>query len=228
MPLPENPRISIVIPTLDEAAVVSEAIASAAGAYEVIVVDGGSADATPSLAAACGARVLRSPRGRGRQLAVGAAAAGGDVLLFLHADSRLPTGYADAVSEVVRQGCSWGRFDLRFDGGGVLISLIAKLISWRSRLTRGATGDQAIFAVRPAYERVGGFVEEGLFEDVSLCRRLKRDGRMGIPRGYVITSARRWQQGGALRTSVRMWCLKALYLAGVSPAALERHYRNIR
>jgi rSAM/selenodomain-associated transferase 2 len=222
-------RISVIIPTLDEAELIAGTLDSTTGAQEVIVVDGGSSDATISIATARGARILRAARGRGRQLAAGADAATGDVLLFLHADSVLPTGYAEFVRDVVvGQGCSWGRFDLRFDAGGPLLSLIARLISWRSRLTRGATGDQAIFALRDTYQRVGGFAELGLFEDVSLCRRLKRDGRMGIPNGYVVTSARRWRRHGALRTSFRMWGLKALYLAGVRPAVLERYYRDVR
>jgi len=227
--LEDRLRVSVIVPTLEEAAVVRAALVSATGAAEVIVVDGGSTDATVAIAEAAGARIVRTRHGRGRQLAAGARAATGDVLLFLHADSRLPDAYVESVIEVVaREGCSWGRFDLRFDDGGVLLALIARLISWRSRLTHGATGDQAIFVTRTAYERVGGFVEEGLFEDVGLCRRLKRDGKMGVAKGYVVTSTRRWRQGGTLRTSLRMWCLKALYLAGVSPATLERHYRDVR
>jgi rSAM/selenodomain-associated transferase 2 len=222
-------RISVIIPTLEEAKMIGTALASAAGADEVVVADGGSSDATVAIAEAAGARVLKTARGRGRQLAAGAAIAGGDILLFLHADSRLPVGFAESVADVVyRRGCSWGRFDLRFDEGGALLSLIARLISWRSRLTRGATGDQAIFVTRAAFDRVGGFTEVGLFEDVSLCRRLRRDGTMGVPKGFVVTSVRRWRTEGAWRTSLRMWSLKALYLMGVSPEKLERHYRDIR
>lgn len=195
----------------------------------MIVADGGSSDATVAIAVAAGARIVCTARGRGRQLAAAARTATGDILVFLHADSKLPSGFAESVVDVVyRRGCSWGRFDLRFDADGALLSLISRLISWRSRLTRGATGDQAIFVTRAAYDRVGGFTEEGLFEDVSLCRRLKRAGKMGVPEGFVVTSARRWHADGTWRTSLRMWCLKALYLLGVSPRALERHYRDVR
>jgi hypothetical protein len=150
-------------------------------------------------------------------------------LLFLHADTRLPAGFAHEVRRIVTSGrCSWGRFDLRFDRDTLLLALIARLISWRSRLTRGATGDQAIFVRRDAYERVGGISEDVLFEDVSLCRRLKRDGRMGVPAGVVITSSRRWRRGGTIRTSLLMWTLKGLYLAGVPAARLARFYPNVR
>ena len=124
--------------------------------------------------------------------------------------------------------CSWGRFDLRFDRDTPLLALIARLISWRSRVTRGATGDQAIFVRRDAFERVGGISEDVLFEDVSLSRRLKRDGRMGVPAGVVVTSSRRWRHGGTIRTSLLMWTLKGLYLAGVPAARLARFYPNVR
>jgi len=222
-------RVSVVIPTVNEESGIEAALASTEGAYEVIVVDGGSTDRTAAIAAANGARVLATARGRGRQMAAGARAATGDVLLFLHADSRLPSGFAESVIDVIsRRACTWGRFDIRFDRGGPLLGTIARLISWRSRLTRGATGDQAIFVSYAAYRRVGGFSEQGLFEDVALCRRLRRDGPMGVPTGVVITSARRWRAQGTLRTSVRMWCLKGLYLLGVSSETLERYYRDAR
>jgi rSAM/selenodomain-associated transferase 2 len=222
-------RVSVVIPTLDEEEAIASALASAQAAHEVIVVDGGSTDRTVEIATAMGARVLLSGRGRGRQLSAGAADATGDVMLFLHADSQLPFGFVECVVDVIHgKGCSWGRFDIRFDEGGPILRLIAHLISWRSRWTRGATGDQAIFVSRRAYDRVGGFPEQGLFEDVALCRRLKRDGPMGVARGRVVTSARRWRRHGTIRTSLRMWSLKGLYLLGVRAESLERYYRNVR
>jgi rSAM/selenodomain-associated transferase 2 len=222
-------RISVIIPTLEEESAIASTIVSAAGADEILVIDGGSRDRTCEIATAVGARLVTSVPGRGRQLAAGARAARGDVLLFLHADTRLPAGFAHEVRRIVTSGrCSWGRFDLRFDRDTLLLALIARLISWRSRLTRGATGDQAIFVRRDAYERVGGISEDVLFEDVSLCRRLKRDGRMGVPAGVVITSSRRWRRGGTIRTSLLMWTLKGLYLAGVPAARLARFYPNVR
>jgi rSAM/selenodomain-associated transferase 2 len=222
-------RISVVVPTLNEERSIEAALASSEGVHERIVVDGGSSDRTCPIAAAAGANVLRCAAGRGRQLAAGARAATGDILLFLHADTRLPAGFAHDVGRLLgEEGCSWGRFDLRFDRSTPLLALIARLISWRSWLTRGATGDQAIFVTRDAYDRIGGISEDVLFEDVALCRRLKRAGKMGIPRGFVVTSSRRWRQRGAIRTSLLMWALKFLYLAGVPAERLARFYANIR
>lgn len=222
-------EISVVIPTLNEEATIVAALASAGDAYERIVVDGGSSDRTREIAVASGARVIEEGRGRGRQLAAGARVATGEVLLFLHADTRLPAGFAADVSAVLsRPRCTWGRFDVRFDQNTPLLAAIARLISWRSRFTRGATGDQAIFVRASAYREVGGFHEDSLFEDVDLCRRLKRQGKMGVPARPVVTSSRRWLAEGGIRTSVRMWTLKALYLAGVPAARLERYYRDVR
>jgi rSAM/selenodomain-associated transferase 2 len=180
------------------------------------------------VAAAAGARVMTSNRGRGTQLACGAVAAHGDVLLFLHADTLLPVGFREEVLRIVGGGAVWGRFDVRFDEGTPLVHAIAHLISWRSRLTRGATGDQAMFVRRDVFDRIGGFREAVLFEDVDLSRRLKRSGRMGIPGHPVVTSARRWRRHGAVRTSLRMWTLKLLYLAGVPASTLARYYPNTR
>jgi rSAM/selenodomain-associated transferase 2 len=223
-------RISVIIPTLDEEHSVASAIASAAGATEILVVDGGSRDRTCEIAVTAGAEVLVAwAAGRGSQLSAGARAATGEILLFLHADTRLPAGFAAEVCRLLMvEGCTWGRFDVRFDRETPLLALIARLISYRSRLTHGATGDQAIFVRRDAYDRVGGITEDLLFEDVALCRRLKRDGPMGVPRGSVITSSRRWRRSGPLRTSLRMWVLKLLYLAGVPASSLVRFYPPVR
>jgi len=218
-------KVSVVIPTLDEQETLPAALAAAAEADEIIVVDGGSRDATASIAVDYGAQVIACRRGRGRQLECGARAAKGDVLLFVHADTMLPAGFRREIVELIASGHAvWGRFDLRFDRGGPLLRLIARLISLRSRLSRVATGDQAIFARRDAFDAVGGFHEPVLFEDVDLCRRLKRFGTMGVPRSSVVTSARRWRKHGTWRTTVRMWSLKFLYLCGVPSDWLERHY----
>jgi rSAM/selenodomain-associated transferase 2 len=193
------------------------------------VVDGGSSDATCDVVGATGHRLLRSMRGRGVQLNLGAEAATGDVLLFLHADTQLPDQFArDVVSCLTKDDADWGRFDLRFDAGGPLMRLIARLICWRSRLTQVGTGDQAIFVRRDVFEELGGFREQQLFEDLDLCRRLKRGRRMAIPTRPVITSSRRWREDGAVRTSLRMWALKLAYLAGVPSERLARVYRDVR
>ena len=163
------------------------------------------------------------------QLNAGAQVATGDVLLFLHADTQLPSHFVrDVVAALADTDAVWGRFDIRFDAGGPFLRLIARLICWRSRMTRVGTGDQAIFVRRDAFEELGGFKERQLFEDIDLCRRLKRRGRMAIPRGVAITSSRRWREEGAIRTSLLMWALKLAYLAGVPSERLARVYRDVR
>jgi len=221
-------KVSVIVPTLNEARLIDGTLAAAADADQLIVVDGGSNDGTPALARGRGALVLHGMRGRGRQLAKGAAAATGDILLFLHADTILPRGFREEVCALVESGCAWGRFNVRFDHGSALVHLIARLISLRSRLTRVATGDQAIFVSRRAFTAVGGLREDTLFEDIDLCRRLKRHGPMGIPAQPVVTSARRWRTDGAWRTSFLMWALKLLYLAGVPADRLASRYRDVR
>jgi len=224
-------RLSIIVPVLNESAILARSLATVVGADgvdEVIVVDGGSSDDTRAIAAAVGAQLLTSERGRGLQMNAGAAAATGELLLFLHADTELPLGFAQELRRVIEKGAGWGRFDLRFDQGGLLLGLIAWLISRRSRLTRCATGDQAIFVRRELFESVGGYTEGLLFEDVALCRRLKHLAVMGIPQHPVVTSSRRWRRAGTLRTSLLMWGLKLLYLAGFPSPRLARFYRDVR
>jgi rSAM/selenodomain-associated transferase 2 len=220
-------RLSVIIPTLNEGANVARAIRSAAEAEEILVVDGGSVDQTMDAARDAGARVVVSQRGRGRQLAHGAAIATGDVLLFLHADTALPAGFRADVADVLA-AAEWGRFDLRFDEGGPLLRFIAVLISLRSRVSRVATGDQAIFVKRDLFDIAGGIREPELFEDIDLCRRLRRHGRMGVPARPAVTSARRWRSAGTWRTTFLMWTLKLAYLCGVPAERLHRYYRDVR
>ena len=227
--MPDQTQISVIIPALNEAESIADAVVSADGADEVIVVDGGSHDATREYAAHAGARVISSDRGRARQMNVGADAAVGKLLVFVHADTRLPSGFRAQLLKVTRgDEVRWGRFDLRFDAGGPLIRLIAWLINTRSRITGGATGDQAIFVTADAFRELGGYRDMPLFEDVELCRRLKRGYRMGIPSSPVVTSSRRWRTDGAIRVSLQMWSLKLMYLAGVSPQRLAKLYRDVR
>ncbi len=205
------------------------AVASAAEAFEVLVVDGGSRDRTVELARAAGATVLKAGRGRARQMNAGAGLARGEVLLFLHADSRLPEGFAREVLRLTGDGShGWGRFDLELDGGGCMLSMVAWAVSLRSRLTRTPGGDQAIFVRRDLFERVGGYPDQPLFEDMELARRLRRLGPMAVPPGRVTSSARRWQSAGLWPTIARMWMLRLLYLAGVSAERLARFYPDLR
>ena len=193
------------------------------------MVDGGSEDGTPHAAHPLSDRVLVAPRGRARQMNAGAEAARGRVLLFLHADTRLPaTAEADVEGCMADPACVGGRFDIRLDSSRPLLRIVGRMISLRSRLTRVATGDQAIFVRRTAFERLGGFPEIPIMEDVAFCRELKREGPIACLRSQVVSSARRWEQNGPVRTILLMWTLKLLYLAGVPPARLKRLYSEAR
>ena len=223
-------RISIIVPALNEAAGIREALAPLqplrARGHEVVVVDGGSTDGTPALAAPLADRVLASGRGRAVQQNAGAAAASGDVLLFLHADTRLPDG-ADALvlGGLRRTGRGWGRFDVRLSGRHPLLRVVERMIGMRSRLSGIATGDQAIFVRREWFQRVGGFPPLPLMEDVAITRALKRLGPPLCLRARVTTSSRRWEERGVARTVVLMWRLRWAYSRGADPAELARRYR---
>ncbi len=223
-------RLSIIVPTLDEAsgiaAVLMPLAAMRARGAEVVVVDGGSSDGTREIAAPLADKVIASRRGRAAQMNAGARAAAGDVLLFLHADCVLP-GSADlAVLQGLAGGSRrWGRFDVRIASRSRLLGLVGFMMNWRSRLTGIATGDQAIFVTREAFDAVGGFPDQPLMEDIALSRALKRVSPPLCLRGPVATSARRWEQGGAWRTIALMWRLRLAYFFGADPAALAQAYR---
>src|SRR5437879_1027424 len=175
------------------------------------------------------ATCLPSPGSRAQQMNAGAAAARADVLLFLHADTRLPAGYAQAVAGALADpAVVGGRFDVRLDAAGLAYRALGRLISLRSRLTRVATGDQAIFVRRAVFERLGGYPLVPLMEDVALSRAMKRAGRVACLNETVTTSARRWQRHGVARTVLVMWALRAAYYAGVPPARLARIYPDAR
>lgn len=221
--------LSIIIPTLNEAAGIVGVLVALQplrrrGA-EVIVADGGSADATCALAAPLVDSVITASRGRARQMNAGARHARGDVLLFLHADTRLPES-ADSLlaSELVGERWLWGRFDVAIGGTHRLLSVVAWFMNRRSRLTGIATGDQAMFVRRRAFAAVAGFPEIPLMEDVALSCRLKCLGRPLCLRERAITSGRRWEQRGVLRTVALMWRLRASYWLGVDPARLAQAY----
>ena len=220
-------RLTIVVPVLNEASIIVDALTALAplrarGA-EIVVVDSGSSDGSPDLARPFADQVIEAPRGRGAPLNVGAALGGGDALLFLHADTALPPN-ADRLIAAALMRRAWGRFDLRIAGRHPFLAVIARMINWRSWLTGIATGDQAIFVTRAAFLAVGGFPELPLMEDIAISRRLKRLCRphcIGVP---VITSGRRWEHHGVLRTILLMWRLRLAYYFGVEPARLARRY----
>ncbi len=221
--------LSIIVPVLDEAANLERLLpdldALCPGA-EVIVVDGGSSDHTTLVVRGRpNARYLVSERGRARQMNAGARAARGDIFLFLHADTRLPAGAAAAIARALADpAVVGGRFDVRFSSPRWPFRLIAAFMNWRSRLTRVATGDQAIFLHRAAFEILGGYPDIPLMEDVELSARLKRLGEIRRLRLKVTTSPRKWEQDGILRTVVLMWTLRLLYFCGVDPVRLHRWY----
>jgi rSAM/selenodomain-associated transferase 2 len=191
---------------------------------ELVVADGGSRDGTPEIAAAFADAVIDAPRGRARQMNAGAAASRGDILLFLHADTLLPPAGVAAVMAAIEDGAQWGRFDVRIAGQAPLLRVVARMMNWRSRLTGIATGDQAIFVRREMFERVGGYPELPLMEDIRLSATLKRLAPPACLREQVTTSGRRWEQRGVLRTILFMWWLRAAFFLGASPTWLARLY----
>jgi rSAM/selenodomain-associated transferase 2 len=229
MDIAATPAISIIVPVLNEAATVLETLALLQPlrerGHEVIVVDGGSDDATRDIASPLADRLLHAPRGRARQLQAGAEASRGEILWFLHADTQVPEDCDRLIINALRSG-GWGRFDVHFPGGGLRMRLVASAMNLRSRLTGIATGDQGIFASRALFGRVNGYPDIPLMEDIALCRALRRETRPVCLRTRLGTSPRRWQTGGYLRTVLLMWGLRLGYFIGVPPARLAKYYAN--
>lgn len=223
------PFLSIIIPVLNEADHIADLLADLQGlrrrGVELIVVDGGSEDATLARARGMADHLLSSPPGRARQMNAGAAVAQGEVLLFLHADTRLPAAASDLIREALAgEDRQWGRFDVRLSGRHVLFRLIERSMNWRSGLTGMVTGDQALFVLRETFRQVGGFPDIPLMEDIAISRKLRKRSRpvcLSVP---VVTSSRRWEQAGILRTVFLMWALRLAYFMGVSPRRLAAIY----
>ena len=230
--------IAVVIPTLNEERVLSRTLLAVRQLCfdEVILVDGGSRDRTVSIAqgqlpglSLQPAQVLVAEPGRARQMNAGARATRSGVLLFLHADTLLPPETRTEIERVLEN--PWyvgGRFDVRFEDDRGWAWLVSRLMNWRSRWSGIATGDQAIFVRRSAFDDLGGFADVPLMEDIELTRRLKRAGSLAALRAKVTTSFRRWEQQGALRTILQMWLLRLLYWIGVPPKILHQLYVAIR
>lgn len=222
-------RLSIVIPTLNEAPRIAELLTEISPlADEVWVSDGGSDDATLHLAEAAGAQVVSGSAGRGSQLNRGAEQCKGDVLLFLHADTQLPPGAREKVLEAVAQGAIGGGFKVRFDDRRRLMCLGEKLINLRCRLTGCPLGDQAQFITRTAFDGLGGFAQWPILEDLDFARRMKKSGPTVIIQAPVRTAARRFLGQGIARTIATNWLIWGLYFVGVSPQRLACLYRQIR
>jgi rSAM/selenodomain-associated transferase 2 len=224
-------NVSVIVPVLNEEETIERTLQAlvALGPHEIIVVDGGSRDRTCAICEQFPIQVFAAKRGRARQMNSGARRASGDVLLFLHADTRLPdSALSDVTAALSDPSCVGGRFDVELEGSHWMLRVIGALINYRSRMSKVATGDQALFVRRDVFERIGGFQDIPLMEDVAFCRALKRTGAVACLRSRVVTSARRWERDGVWRTILKMWTLKLGYLAGISPARLKQFYADTR
>lgn len=224
------PFLSIILPVLNEAECIVQTLLKLQGlrlqGSELIVVDGGSQDGTIGLASILADRIIESPRGRAIQMNVGAAAARGEVFLFLHADTTLPDDARLVISKAIDRGADWGRFDVEIEGRIPMLRVIAFMMNLRSRLSGVATGDQAIFVKRAQFERLGGYPPIPLMEDLALSDALKSVSKPASLRSKVATSGRRWEKHGLWRTIFLMWRLRAAFRWGVSPEILARRYQS--
>ena len=218
-------RLSIIVPMLNEEAGIGATLSGLRelGA-EIIAIDGGSSDKSVEIAQALADQVVHATRGRARQMNAGAAVAQGEVLLFLHADTRLPPAVDRLIFEAIAGGADWGRFDVRISGDSIWFPVIAALMNQRSRLTGIATGDQAIFVKRSAFEQVGGFPDLPLMEDIVISQRLKQLSRPACLHAKVTTAGRRWEKHGVLRTILTMWWLRLRFFFGADPKQLAIEY----
>lgn len=223
---------SIIIPVLNEQDILSKQLMSLQSlreaGHEVIVVDGGSHDASVTVATPCVDQIIHSEKGRAKQMNKGASCASHDWLLFLHVDTQLPASVMPSLQKVFDEDfTSWGRFDVRLSGQHVLYRTIAWFMNKRSRLTGIATGDQAMFVKKSSFNAVGGFPDIPLMEDISLSHRLKKTSAPVCLSEYVITSSRRWRNNGIIRTILMMWSLRLAYFLGVSPVILAERYNRV-
>ncbi len=221
--------LSIIIPTLNEAenipALLDSLQPQRQRGVEVVIADGGSTDNTAALARGRADQIITSPPGRARQMNAGAAVANGEILCFLHADTRLPEN-ADGliIDGLTRSRRSWGRFDVRITGSHPLLRLVAHMMNWRSRFTGIATGDQGLFVTRSLFEAAGHFPEIVLMEDIALSRQLKIYGAPLCIAHRLTTSGRRWEKHGVWRTIWLMWRLRLAYRLGADPDKLALRY----
>lgn len=227
-------HLDIIVPVLDERAALPGLLArmrsltATDGDAGVLVVDGGSTDGSAELLRGSRLPWISTRPGRALQMNAGAAVTGGEVLLFLHADTVLPEGALTAVRRAVAAGHAGGFFQVRLASRHRLLRVVGRAISLRSRLTGIATGDQAIFVSRSAFTELGGYAPLPLFEDVDLCRRLRARGTLARLPEMVVTSARRWERHGRWRTILLMWLLRLAYASGIEPRRLSRYYETAR
>jgi len=221
-------KISIIIPVLNEEINLSRISGHLQSirqqGHEIIIVDGGSVDNTLAISYEVTDDVIVSKAGRALQMNSGASVASGDILLFLHADTFLPDNAIQIISDSFQSKNYWGRFDVRLSSSKYVYRLIERLMNLRSCLTSIATGDQAIFVEKNLFNRVGGFPEIALMEDVEISRQLKKTSKPVCLKHKVITSSRRWETNGVVATVLLMWKLRLYYFFGVSPEKLSQLY----
>ncbi|OAI17554.1 TIGR04283 family arsenosugar biosynthesis glycosyltransferase [Methylomonas koyamae] len=224
-------QISLIIPVLNEAGHLAgklRALQVLRDRCQLVLVDGGSHDDSPEIAKSLVDKIILAARGRAIQMNAGALQADAEILLFLHADTRLPDNVIDLISQAVTEGFHWGRFDVAFDNPKPIFKLIAFMMNQRSRLNGIATGDQALFMTRPAFAAVGGFPAIALIEDIAISSKLKKHGKPCCLKAKVLTSARRWQQHGICKTILLMWWLRLAYFFGADPDDLAVRYYGRR
>lgn len=222
-------KISIIIPVRDEAENIGRLLCALQPyrdrGHEVIVVDGGSEDDTVVISKSLADTVLQTSAGRSLQMNAGSKQAKGDVLWFLHADSELPEQADKLIITAVTTGTfTWGRFDVRLSGRQKMLRVVEKMMNLRSRLTGIATGDQGIFISRNLFEQVGGYPDQLLMEDIALCKELKKYQSPVSLKEKMVTSSRRWEKNGVIRTILLMWTLRAAYYFGVPADKLALRY----
>ena len=227
--MPERPILSIIIPTLNESSGIQETLQQLLPLrqrnVEIIVVDGGSSDNTIDLAEQFADTVITTEAGRAKQMNRGANIALGEYFLFLHADTQLPINASMCLINAFQRDIIWGYFDIRLSGHHCLFRVIEKMINIRSRLSQIATGDQAIFVRRDQFKKMGGYPDIPLMEDIALSRSLKKVGAPCCFSERVITSSRRWERRGILRTILLMWFLRLKFFFGADPGRLTRWYQ---
>ncbi len=229
------PKISIIIPVLNEAATIQETLTKLQEAknIEAIVVDGGSRDETVAIAKRCGVskvapvKVISTAAGRARQMNAGAGIATGDILLFLHADTLLPSNFETSVRQALQNaGTVAGAFELQIDAQLQGLRIVEKMVNWRSRFLSMPYGDQAIFLRTAVFHEIGGFPDLPIMEDFELMLKLRRQGQIAIVSAPALTSGRRWQKLGVMKTTLINQLIIAGYFLGVPPAQLVRWYRQ--
>ena len=219
-----------MIPALNEADCLADTLGDLQGlraqGHEVILADGGSTDDTTAIALPLTDLVIQAPRGRACQMNAGADRASGDVLWFLHADTRIPAQAPAAIMAALDGGKLWGRFDIRLSGAHPVLRIVEAAMNLRSRLSGIATGDQGIFVTREGFHAVGRFPDIPLMEDIAVSKSLRAMERPACLKPALTTSSRRWEKQGLWRTIVLMWRLRLAYALGADPRQLARRYQG--